>query len=50
MNRVFFNIVENSIKYNKDILVKIKILLYEIDDFIVIEVSDNGKGVLDEEF
>lgn len=49
MNRVLFNIVENSIKYNKDILVKIKILLYETDDSIVIEVSDNGKGVLDEE-
>lgn len=49
MNRVLFNIVENSIKYNKDSFTKVKISLYEIENAVVLELGDNGKGVLEEE-
>jgi len=45
MNRVLLNIVENSIKYKGDCKGKIKINLYEEEESIVLELSDNGKGV-----
>jgi signal transduction histidine kinase len=49
MNRVLLNILGNSVKYNKDISVKINITLYERDNFIILEISDNGTGVLEED-
>jgi signal transduction histidine kinase len=49
MNRVLLNIVENSIKYKGDYKGTIKINLYEEEDFVVLELSDNGKGVEEEE-
>ena len=49
MNRVLLNIVENSVKYKGNCKGKIKIKLYEIEDSVVVEISDNGKGVEDEE-
>lgn len=49
MNRVLLNILGNSIKYNKDINVQINIKLYEENDFVAIEISDNGTGVLEED-
>ena len=49
MNRVLLNIIENSIKYKGDCNGKIKINLDEEEDFVVLELSDNGKGVEEEE-
>ena len=49
MNRVLLNIVENSVKYKGDCKGKIKIRLYEKEYSIVLEISDNGKGVEEEE-
>ena len=49
MNRVLLNIIENSIKYKGDYNGKIKINLDEEEDFVVLELSDNGKGVEEEE-
>jgi len=49
MNRVLLNIVENSIKYKDNCKGEIKINLYEEDDSVVLELSDNGKGVEEEE-
>ena len=49
MNRVLLNIVENSVKYKGDCKGKIKINLYEKEDSVVLELSDNGKGVEEEE-
>lgn len=49
MNRVLRNILVNSIKYNKEIKLQINIELYENDDFVVLEISDNGTGVCDED-
>lgn len=49
MNRVLLNIVGNSIKYNKEIKVEINIELYEKDNLIVLEISDNGTGVPEED-
>jgi signal transduction histidine kinase len=49
MNRVLLNILDNSVKYNKENRVKIEIKLYEREDFIVLEISDNGTGVPNEE-
>jgi len=49
MNRVLLNIVGNSVKYKGDCMGEIKIRLYEKEDFAVLELSDNGKGVEEEE-
>jgi signal transduction histidine kinase len=49
MNRVLLNIVENSIKYKGNCKGKIKINLYEEEELLVLELSDNGKGVEEEE-
>jgi signal transduction histidine kinase len=49
MNRVLLNIVENSVKYKGDCICEIKIKLYEKENFVVLELSDNGKGVEEEE-
>lgn len=48
IQRVFDNLLENSIKYAGVVPVKIKIYLYEENDGIVLEWSDNGKGVAQE--
>ena len=49
MNRVLLNIVENSVKYKGNSIGEIKIQLYEKEDSVVLEISDNGKGVEEEE-
>lgn len=49
MNRVLLNIVENSVKYKENKKVKVKITVIEKEDFINIELSDNGKGVEEKE-
>jgi len=49
MNRVLLNIVENSVKYKWDNKIKVKITVDEKEDSVVIELSDNGNGVEEEE-
>lgn len=49
MNRVFLNILENSVKYKKADLGLVTIKLYERENRVVIEIGDNGKGVSDDE-
>ncbi|NRT88414.1 sensor histidine kinase [Clostridium beijerinckii] len=49
INRVLLNILDNSVKYKQKNLVKIKIKLYEDEEFAILEISDNGSGVPDEE-
>jgi len=49
MNRVLLNIIENSVKYKIEGKGKIKIRLQEEEKIVVLEISDNGRGVEDEE-
>ena len=49
MDRVLLNIIENSYKYKKDSIGTCKINMYEKENDIVIKISDNGKGVSEEE-
>lgn len=49
MNRVFLNILENSVKYKKNNIGLVKLKLYEKENSVVIEIADNGKGVSDDE-
>lgn len=49
MDRVFFNILENSVKYKSDDTGLVKLKLYKNENYVVIEIADNGKGVSDEE-
>lgn len=46
MQQLFVNLVSNSIKYSKpDIESDISVKIYEIDDIVNIEFSDNGIGI-----
>lgn len=49
INRVLLNILDNSIKYNKNKKVKININLYEKEKVIILVISDNGSGVPEED-
>lgn len=49
MNRVFLNILENSVKYKKDDFGSVRMKLYEKENRVIIEITDNGKGVSDDE-
>lgn len=49
MNRVLLNILHNSAKYRGNDKVEIKINLHEKEDSVVLEISDNGTGVPNEE-
>lgn len=49
INRVLLNIVDNSVKYNKDKKVHINISLYERENYVSLLISDNGIGVPDED-
>jgi signal transduction histidine kinase len=49
MNRVLLNILENSVKYKKKSSVEVKMNLYEKENLIVLEISDNGAGVPNED-
>jgi signal transduction histidine kinase len=49
MNRVLLNIVENSVKYKGDNKIKVKMIVEEKEESIIIELSDNGNGVKEEE-
>ncbi|OOM74520.1 signal transduction histidine-protein kinase BaeS [Clostridium puniceum] len=49
MNRVLLNIVENSVKYKVDNKIKVKMIVEEKEESVVIELSDNGNGVEEEE-
>lgn len=49
MNRVLLNILDNSVKYKKRSSVEVKMNLYEKENFIVLEISDNGIGVPNED-
>ncbi|KQB77475.1 ATP-binding protein [Clostridium butyricum] len=48
IRRVIFNILDNAVKYNENEDKKSKILIHEENEWIVIEISDNGNGVNDE--
>lgn len=48
LKRVILNIVGNSIKYMKDKKLDINIKLSEKEDYVVIEIQDNGKGISEE--
>lgn len=48
IDRVLTNILENSAKYNLSENKKSTILLYEENDNVILEISDNGQGVSDE--
>lgn len=48
LKRVILNIVENSIKYMKDKKLDINIKLNEKEEYVVIEIQDNGKGISEE--
>ena len=43
--RVLFNIVNNSIKYVNKELIEISFNVYEENEFVKIEIKDNGEGV-----
>jgi signal transduction histidine kinase len=45
MQRVLFNIVENSIKHNKGKAVHIDISLRQVADHVILRLQDNGTGV-----
>lgn len=45
LNRVIMNIVGNSIKYKAIGMLKINIAVKDKNDYVVIEVKDNGKGI-----
>lgn len=45
IRRIFDNLLENSVKYAGIIPVKIRIHIYELESSVVMEWSDNGKGV-----
>ena len=49
INRVLLNILNNSVKYNKNKKVEIQIYLYEKGNLVVLEISDNGIGVSEED-
>lgn len=49
MNRVFLNILENSVKYKKDDFGSVRMKLYEKENRVIMEITDNGKGVSDDE-
>jgi signal transduction histidine kinase len=49
INRVLLNILNNSVKYNKGKKVEIEINLYEENNLVVIEISDDGVGVPEED-
>jgi signal transduction histidine kinase len=48
LERVFLNLLDNAIKYSKAVP-EIKIALSEKDNFIIVEISDNGIGISKEE-
>lgn len=49
MYRVLLNILDNSVKYNKNRKLKIEISLYDKGDLIELILSDNGSGVQEED-
>ncbi len=49
MNRALLNIVENSVKYKDECKCEIKINVYEEEKNMLLEISDNGKGVEEQE-
>lgn len=49
MYRVLLNILDNSVKYNKNKKLKIEIGLYDKGDLIELILSDNGSGVPEED-
>lgn len=48
MDRVLNNILENSIKYNRDRELHVKVFLYQSGDNAVIRIRDDGIGVSEE--
>lgn len=48
IRRIFDNLLENSIKYAEMLPVKIRIYIYEEKSNVIMEWSDNGKGVPEE--
>ena len=45
LKRVILNIIQNSIKYKKEEPLKVRINVKDHEEFVVIEISDNGKGI-----
>ncbi len=45
MANVMYNIIENAIKYNNNILPEIKILATQHENHLFLQVSDNGEGI-----
>lgn len=48
IRRIFDNLLENSMKYAEMIPLKIRIYIYEEESKVIMEWSDNGKGVPEE--
>lgn len=48
IRRVIFNILDNSIKYNKRKDKKSRLFISEDNNWIIVEISDNGDGVSEE--
>ncbi len=48
ISQVLNNLVENAIKYGKQ-NGRVKITLYDMDELVLVEVSDNGIGILQED-
>ncbi len=44
IEQVLINLIDNSLKYSKEDC-KIEINVYEKDDYVWFEVSDNGPGI-----
>lgn len=49
MDRVLLNVLENSVKYKKEVIGKAEIKLFEDNKYVIIDIKDNGIGVKKEE-
>ncbi len=48
LKRVILNIINNSIKYKRNIQLEIDIFVRNIEDKVIIQIKDNGKGISEE--
>lgn len=47
--QILLNLVSNAVKYNDKEIKKVKIYITKTEEFLKIEISDNGMGIRDEE-
>ncbi|MBX2893996.1 MAG: sensor histidine kinase [Cyclobacteriaceae bacterium] len=48
LNAIMQNLIENSIKYSRDTHPFVRITIHQQDDYIILEVEDNGLGIAQE--